>query len=72
MNSEGLGFGLGWDFRLICFLITVQESTEEEESLGEAHRLKGGRRKGGRAVAMARFWFIDHDPAVKPWRTGRG
>lgn len=47
MNSEGLGFGLGWDFRLICFLITVQESTEEEESLGETHRLKGGRRKVG-------------------------
>lgn len=45
MNLQGLGFGLGWDFHLISFLNTVQESTEEKKSLGETHGLKGGRGK---------------------------
>lgn len=71
MNSEGLGFGLGWDFRLICSLITVQGSTEEEESLGEAHHLKGGRRKV-RGNSNGTILVHRSRPAVKPWRTGGG
>jgi len=72
VNSEGLGFGLGWDFRLMSFLNTVQESAGEKKSLGETHGLKGGRRKVRGSNNDVILVFIDHDPTVKPWRTGGG
>jgi len=56
----------------MSFLNTVQESAGEKKSLGETHGLKGGRRKVRGSNNDVILVFIDHDPTVKPWRTGGG